>query len=271
MIHKSHLQAFLDIVPFLGEIINEDISIGVMDSHKMLASQSGRILKSQDKAGDANNYSDFHLDILKKKKFFSFEDISDRFPVPVEVTFTPVLEESGESDILIAIVKNIEKRKSAEVASKKLGTSFEQVDEALGRIAGGSQVLAGNLSEIAAFTKQMKDNLIKIDELISGIRAISMRSSILAINAGIEAVHAGSSGNGFSVIAKEIGSLSQSSDHAAETIAETLTNIKKHIEIIDNRINTLSEYSKDQATSTQKISSTMNEIYNAFKVIAEKN
>lgn len=268
MLKRKNLQAFIDVVPFLGDIINEDVDIGVMDSEKFIITQRGRTLASDKRTGDKNTYDNAALSVIEGKKTCSFEDLSGHFAVPVEVTFTPVMEDDGSStDILIAVVKNIEKRKSVESATREIGTSFEQVDEALRKIADGSQVLLKNINGIALYTTDMQKKLGEIDTLINGIKRISMQSGILAINAGIEAVNAGLAGKGFGVIAREMGNLSKSSDDAAEMITRSLSDIKKAIGTINASINELSLYSGDQADSTQEISSKMNEIHKTFRVI----
>ncbi|MBP1736173.1 MAG: chemotaxis protein [Oscillospiraceae bacterium] len=267
---KEHIQAFLEVAPYLGDIINEDINIGVMDSKQYLLTVDGRTVTSNQTAGDPNTYDEFALSTIRERRQKSFEDVSDRFPFPVEVTFTPVIEENGNaSDILIAVVKNIDRRKKADTASKAVSSSFEQANQTISEIAEDSQNLLQNIDDILKYTRETQQKLSVIDTLISRIKKIALQSNILAINAGIEAVHAGTAGKGFSVIAGEMGKLSKSSDEAAETANTALTEIKTAIDTITSKMVSIDTYSENQAASTQEISASINNIFNTFRLLSE--
>jgi len=71
--------------------------------------------------------------------------------------------------------------------------------------------------------------LKKTDEIVHIINKITSQIKILGINAAIEAARAGEYGRGFSVVADEIGKLTNSSKNATKNIVEILEVIKNDI------------------------------------------
>lgn len=267
---KDILQAFIAAAPYFGDIVNEDINIGIMNSNEYILTVDGKTIISNQKAGDKNSYDEFALTTIREKKQISFEDVSDRFPFPVEVTFSPVLEKDGSAtDVLIAMVKNIAKRKKIDDVSREIGKSFEQANKAISEFAEDSQNLLENINDILRYTGNTQAKLGQIDSLIKGIKEIAQQTNILAINAGIEAIHAGTAGRGFSVIAKEMGKLSKSSDEAAEMANGALTEIKEAVQTINSNIDKIDCYCDNQVASTREVSATFNEIESTFKLLTE--
>ena len=81
--------------------------------------------------------------------------------------------------------------------------------------------------------KQIQDlhaqasNIGKINEFIAGVVS---QTSLLALNASIEAAHAGEHGRGFSVVAQEIKKLAEQSQDAVKNSFDMLERIEKGVE-----------------------------------------
>jgi methyl-accepting chemotaxis protein len=85
--------------------------------------------------------------------------------------------------------------------------------------SGGSTVseLVDTISNINARAQSMA-------EIIGVMDSIAFQTNILAINAAVEAAHAGQQGKGFGVVAEEVRALAQRSAQSARDIRELIQN-----------------------------------------------
>lgn len=72
----------------------------------------------------------------------------------------------------------------------------------------------------------LRDEADEIGEVVALIDAIAQATTMLALNAGIEAARAGSAGEGFAVVAREVKSLAHQTRDAAAAIAGRIDHIR---------------------------------------------
>ncbi|MBD2258020.1 GAF domain-containing protein [Pseudanabaena sp. FACHB-2040] len=95
-----------------------------------------------------------------------------------------------------------------------------------------------NLREIIGETskkvKRLGESSQQISKAVSLINQIAMQTNLLAINAGIEAARAGEEGQGFAVVAEEVGELAARSADATKEIERIVENIQRETaEVVD--------------------------------------
>jgi len=120
-------------------------------------------------------------------------------------------------------------------AVEEMAASIESVarittarTEASGRLVSvtetGNEKVAATNEVIKGIAQSVED----IMEIIGIINQIAGQTSILSLNAAIEAAHAGEYGHGFSVVAEEIRSLSDSTNQNAKRIRKSLEEISRN-------------------------------------------
>ncbi|MGJ3248318.1 MAG: GAF domain-containing protein [Elainellaceae cyanobacterium] len=86
--------------------------------------------------------------------------------------------------------------------------------------------LRETVAETAKKVKRLGESSQQISKVVSLINQIALQTNLLAINAGIEAARAGEEGQGFAVVAEEVGELAARSANATQEIEKIVANIQ---------------------------------------------
>ncbi|WP_425388516.1 methyl-accepting chemotaxis protein [Bacillus solimangrovi] len=108
------------------------------------------------------------------------------------------------------------------------------------------------LNKINTLT-ELSNSLIGI---ISSLKKFSSQTNLLALNASIEAARAGEAGRGFNVVAQEVRKLSDQSTKATKEAEDSITDLLKEIELIEEISNTgvsFAESGKEKANDSEQI------------------
>lgn len=101
--------------------------------------------------------------------------------------------------------------------------SNESVTAAVARM----QEIREAVEEAAAKMQELGESSKRIGNIVEVIRQISEQTSLLALNASIEAAHAGEHGRGFAVVADEVSSLARRVGQSAKDIENLIQTIKE--------------------------------------------
>jgi methyl-accepting chemotaxis protein PixJ len=117
-------------------------------------------------------------------------------------------------------------RQAAEVAHTASSTA-EAGEVAMDSTVQNILNLRETIGETAKKVKRLGESSQQISKVVSLINQIAMQTNLLAINAGIEAARAGEEGQGFAVVAEEVGELAARSSAATQEIEQIVDTIQR--------------------------------------------
>jgi len=94
--------------------------------------------------------------------------------------------------------------------------------------------LRETIGETTKKVKRLGESSQQISKAVSLINQIATQTNLLAINAGIEAARAGEEGQGFAVIAEEVGDLAARSAEATREIEQLVDSIQRETAAVVN-------------------------------------
>lgn len=159
--------------------------------------------------------------------------------------------------VVNAFAQNGYNRLEIETVSKDLASNFIQISKTVEVLADSAQNISGSQNDLSVKIDEISSVTTEIADVLTAIAKVADKTKLIGINASIEAARLGNNGRGFSVVAKEIQTLSETSKSTALKIKELNTQINERIDQTKNNAKDTMDSTQDQSAAMEELSATV--------------
>ena len=136
---------------------------------------------------------------------------------------------------------------SAEKSHVIINRLVEATHSIQGLVESVQHIAAGNEQALQSI-QALEKNAQQVEKIIGLVGDIASQTSLLALNASIEAARAGDHGNGFAVVAEEVRKLADESANAVQGITTLIQTMQSNVNHVVKQMNEQVQYAITEST-----------------------
>lgn len=179
------------------------------------------------------------------------------------------IKDGGDIVGCIICTYSVDTKEEMASITTKFQESVHRVDESLHTLVDGIEKLFQSLLDMDEMANHVDNDVQDAVKVVNGISNNASRSNILALNASIEAARSGKFGQGFTVVASQMGKLAKDSGNSAAEIKTTLSTITEHLDHIISSIKDAGNFAKEQHGNIRSIEEVLEEMLALAKILEE--
>ncbi|KQU63468.1 chemotaxis protein [Rossellomorea marisflavi] len=260
MANQNVLESFVQVAPLLNSLIQDDITVGIYDTEKLIINIPGKTFALNVKPGDPLVDEDIVTKAIRANEELTAVLPKELFGFPLIARAIPLHDDEGNVIGGVGIGTSLEKASALFEMAESFSVIVEQTAASIEDISASVTQLSGRVTDMTDQMKDVSSSAEEIGEISGVVKGISDQSNLLGLNAAIEAARAGEVGKGFSVVANEIRKLATNSKENVTQINDITKNIQGLLLSLNQSFQEVYTLTDTQSGSIQEFSATIQEI-----------